>query len=205
LFDVAHDLRQAVRARGLRLGTLLAMLITLSYGVGYWAAGRWTMVAIEAVSLVAFVATYLLARKHENTARGLTGLVCVAWLTLAAVVVAQDGLAAPGLFWLLALTPLMILGGLWTALPLTAGTIVFVVALLVAHTVGWLPPVSGATVAWHRALSAILILLLFAGFARFSLAGGISLADELAAARDGRSITARSRIGSCHEPRDARR
>ena len=72
------DLRQAVRARGLRLGTLLAMLITLSYGVGYWAAGRWTMVAIEAVSLVAFVATYLLARKHENTARGLTGLVCVA-------------------------------------------------------------------------------------------------------------------------------
>ena len=50
---------------------------------------------------------------------------------------------------------------------------------------GWLPPVSGATVAWHRALSAILILLLFCGvFARYSLRWRQSLADELAAARD---------------------
>jgi len=178
-----EDLRQAVMARVLRLGTLLITLTALVYGVGYWVAGSWTMVAIEAVSLVAFVGNYLLARKHKNTARGLTGLVCVAWLSLAAVVVAQDGLAAPALFWLLALTPLMILGGLWSALPLTAATIVLVIALLVAHTVGWLPPVSGA-VAWHRAVSAILILLLFAFFARYSLRWRQSLADELAAARD---------------------
>ena len=59
----------------------------------------------------------------------------------------------------------------------------FVLVLLVAHTVGWLPPVSGA-VAWHRAVSAILILLLFAVFARYSLRWRQSLADELAAARD---------------------
>jgi signal transduction histidine kinase/CheY-like chemotaxis protein len=176
--------RQAVMARVLRLGTLLATLISLAYGVGYWAAGRWTMATIEAVALVAFVSAYLLTRKHQNTARGLTALMHVAWFSLAAVVVAQDGLAAPALFWLLTLTPLMILGGLWSALPLTVATIVLVIALLVAHTVGWLPPVSGATVAWHRAASAILILLVFAFFARYSLRWRQSLADELAAARD---------------------
>ena len=177
------ETRQAVMARMLRIGTLLLVLTTFAYMVGYLMAGRWPMAVLEAVSLVAFVVTYLLARRQQNIERGLTGMVCVAWLSLAVVVVAQDGLAAPGLFWLLALTPLMILGGLWSALPLTAATIVLVIALLVAHTVGWLPPVSGA-VAWHRAASAILILLLFAVFARYSLRWRQSLADELAAARD---------------------
>ena len=175
--------KQGVMERVLRLSAALLAVTTIAYLIGYAIAGRWAMVAIETAALAALVVVYLLARRHRDAERAIIGVAWVTWFALAAIVVAQDGLTAPALFWLLTLTPLLILGALRGALRLTLATLLFIVALLMAHTVGWLPLV-GEVAAWHRALSAVLILLLFSVFARYSLRWRQLLADELAAARD---------------------
>lgn len=176
-------LRLRVMWRGLRLGTALAGVSMIAYAVAYAMAGRWVLVTVETAALCALGAIYWNAVRRDDAEWGACGLAILAWLTLAVVIVLQGGLSAPAMAWLLAISPLVIVAGLSIALPITGATLIFAASLYVAEISGLLPAAQ-AVPPMHRAISACLIVLMFAVLATYSHKWREMMASELAAARD---------------------
>ncbi|HEY6513507.1 MAG TPA: ATP-binding protein [Burkholderiaceae bacterium] len=176
-------LRLQVMWRVLRLGGALLGVTLVGYALAYTLAGRWVLAAVEAAGLVALAVVYLTASRRDAPEWGVCGVAIVTWLALAVVIVLQGGLTAPALAWLLAVSPLAIVAGLSIALPITGATLLFVVGLYTAEVAGWLPAAVSVG-SPQRAVSACLIVLLFAVFATYSQRWRELMAAELAAARD---------------------
>lgn len=177
------ELRVRVFWGVLHLGAGLMAITLIAYGVAYLTRGHQLLAAVEFGSVVCTAAAYVIAARRRDPLVGIRWLSLISWATLATIVPQHGGLTAPSLTWLVLIAPLIVLAGERMAWYIVGATVVYVALLYVAHERGWLAQGTPVPLA-QRALSAVVITLLFSVFAWLVLRWRNRLADELEVARD---------------------